>query len=94
MFFQPHPSENEHEEEAALTQILEVAYQLKRQNNFIKIAEFQGIISSLNPKKSSGRDLITGGILRDLSTIGIKYLTKAFAAVLLKGYLLAQCEVA
>jgi hypothetical protein len=42
------------------------------------------------PKKSSGYDLITGKILKELPIIGIKYLTQLFNAVLLKGYFPAQ----
>jgi hypothetical protein len=39
------------------------------------------IINSLNPKKSSGYDLITGKILKELPIVGIKYLTQLFNAV-------------
>jgi hypothetical protein len=50
--FQPHPSENELEEEA-LTQLLETPYQLEPQINRLKRAEVPEVINSLNPKKSS-----------------------------------------
>jgi hypothetical protein len=58
-----------------------------------KKVEVQEVISSINPKKSSGYDLITGKILKELPTIGIKYLTKLFNDVLLKWYFLAQWRV-
>jgi hypothetical protein len=60
----------------------------------MKRAEVQEVINSLNPKKSSGYDLITGTILKELPIIGIKYLTQLFNAVLLKGYFPAQWKVA
>jgi hypothetical protein len=43
-------------------------------------------MNSINPKKSPEYNLITGKILKELSTIGIQYLTQLFNAVLLKGY--------
>jgi hypothetical protein len=46
------------------------------------------------PKKSSGYDLITGKILKELHFIEIKYLTHLFNAVLLKGFFPAQWKVA
>jgi hypothetical protein len=63
--FQPHPSENEPEEEA-LTQLLETPYQLIPPINRFKRAEVREVINSLNPKKSSGYDFITGKILKKL----------------------------
>jgi hypothetical protein len=60
----------------------------------LKRAEVQEVIHNLIPKKSLGYDLITGKILKELPTIGIKYLTQLFSAVLLKGYFLAQWKVA
>jgi hypothetical protein len=48
--FQPHPSENQPEEEDALTQLLETPYQLEPPINRLKKAEVQEIINSLNPK--------------------------------------------
>jgi hypothetical protein len=74
--FQPHPSENEPEEEGALIQHLETRYQLEPPINRLKRAEVQEVINSLNPEKSSGYDLITGKILKELPVIGIKYLTQ------------------
>jgi hypothetical protein len=47
-----------------------------------------------NPKKSSGYDLITRKIVKELPIIGIKYLAQLFNAVLLKGYFPAQWKVA
>jgi hypothetical protein len=91
--FQPHPSENEPEEEEALTQLLETPYQLKPPINHLNRAEVQEVINSLNTKKSSGYDFITGKILKELPIIGIKYLTRFFNAVLLKGYFQAQWKV-
>jgi hypothetical protein len=37
--------------------------------------EAQEVINSLNPKKSSGYDLIIDKILKEMPIIGIKYLT-------------------
>jgi hypothetical protein len=82
--FQPHPSENEPEEET-LTQLLETPYQLEPPINRLKRAEVHEVINSLIPEKSSGYDLITGKILKQLPNIGIKYLTQLFNAVLLTG---------
>jgi hypothetical protein len=59
--FQPHPSQNEPEEEEALIPILVIPYQLEPP------------INNLNLMKSSGYNLIIGNILRELHTIGIKY---------------------
>jgi hypothetical protein len=61
--------------------------------NHLKRAEVQDVINSLNPKKSSGYDLITGKILKELPIIGIKYLTKLFNAILLTGCFPAQWKV-
>jgi hypothetical protein len=91
--FQPHPSEIQHEEEEALMQLLEAPYQLEPPINCLKRAEFQEVIKSLYPKKSPGYDHITGKILKELPTIGIKYLTQLFNAVLLIGYFPAQWKV-
>jgi hypothetical protein len=63
--FQPHPAENEPEEKEAIMQILETPYQLEPPINCLKIAEVQEVINSLNPKKSSGYDLISGKILKN-----------------------------
>jgi hypothetical protein len=46
------------------------------------------------PKKSPGYDLITGKILQELPTVGIKYLTHLFNAVLLLNYFPSQWKVA
>jgi hypothetical protein len=88
--FQPHPSDNQPQEEEALTQLLETPYQLEPPINRLKKAEVQEIINSLNPKKSPGHDLITGQIFKALPTIGIKYFTQIFNAALLTGYFPAQ----
>jgi hypothetical protein len=87
--FQPHPSENEPKEEEALIQLIENHDQLEP-STYLKRDEVSQTINSLNPKKSSGYDLITGKILKELPTIGIKYLTQLLSAVLLKGYFPAQ----
>jgi hypothetical protein len=92
--FQPHPSENEPEEEEALIHLLGTPYQLEPPISHLKRAEVQEPIKSLNPKKSSGYDFITGKILKVLPIIGIKYLTQLFNAVLLKGNFPAQWKVA
>jgi hypothetical protein len=92
--FQPHPSENESEEEETLILLLDIPYQLELTIDRQKRAEVQEVINSLNPNKSSGYDLITGKILKELPIIGIKYLTQLFNTVLLKGYFPAQRKVA
>jgi hypothetical protein len=84
--FQPHPSKNEFEEEEALTQFLETPYQLEPPIKRLNRAEVQEVIYSLNPKKSSGYNLITGKILKELPIIERKYLTQLDNAVLLKVY--------
>jgi hypothetical protein len=86
--------ENQPEEEEVLMQLLETPYQLEPPINRLKRAEVRKVINSLNPKKSSGYDLITGKLLKDLPTIGTTYLTQIFNAVLLKGYFPAQWKVA
>jgi hypothetical protein len=45
-------------------QLLETSYQLEPPFNRLRVAEVQKVINSLNPKKSSGHDLITGKILK------------------------------
>jgi hypothetical protein len=91
--FHPHPSENDPEEEEALTQLLEAPYQLEPPIKRFKTAEIQEDISNLNPKKSLGCDRISGKILKELPIIGIKSLTQLFNAVLPKGYFPAQLKV-
>jgi hypothetical protein len=62
----------------ALIQFLEAPYQLKPPINWIKRAEVREV-SSLNLKKLSGYDLITGKILKILPNVGVKYLTQLFS---------------
>jgi hypothetical protein len=81
---------HELDEEEALIQLLETPYQLEPPFNHLKRAEVQEVIYSLNPKKSSGYDPITGKILKEFPIITIKYLTQSFNAILLKGYFLSQ----
>jgi hypothetical protein len=69
-------------------------YQFEPPINCVKGTEVEEVISSLNPKKSSGYDLITGKILKELPILGIKYLTQLFNAVLIKRYFLAPWKVA
>jgi hypothetical protein len=64
--FQSHPSENQPEEEEALTQLLETPYQLEPPLNRLRRSEVQEVINSLNPKKSPRYDLITSKILEEL----------------------------
>jgi hypothetical protein len=64
--FQPHPSENQPEEEGALIQLLEIPYHPEPLINRLIRAEGQEVINSLNLKKSSGYDLISGKILKEL----------------------------
>jgi hypothetical protein len=61
---QPHPSENEPEVEEALIQLVESSYQIEPPIKRLKTAEVQEVISNLNPKKSSGYNLITGRIIK------------------------------
>jgi hypothetical protein len=51
-------------------------------------------MNSLNPKKSSGYDLVTAEILKELFISGIKYLIQLFNAVLLTGYFPTQWKAA
>jgi hypothetical protein len=93
--YHPHPSENQPEKEEVLMQLHETAYQLEPPIIRLRRAEVQEVINSLNPKKSPGYDLIiTGKILKELPTIGIKYRTHLFDVVLLKGYFPARWKVA
>jgi hypothetical protein len=64
--FQQHPSETEHEEEEALFQLLGAPYQLKPTMKCFKIAEFQEVISNLNPRKPLGYNHIASKILNVL----------------------------
>jgi hypothetical protein len=92
--FQPHPSENEHEEEEELIQLLKATYQLEPPINRLRRPEVQDAISSLNPRKPSGYNFIRVKILKEMPLIGIKYLTQLFNTVLFKGYFPAQWKVA
>jgi hypothetical protein len=56
-------------------------------------AAVQEVINTLNPNKTSGYDLVTGKILKELPIMGIKYLTQLLNAVLFKGYFPAQWKV-
>jgi hypothetical protein len=91
--FHPHPSENESKGKETLIQLLETPYQLELPINGLRKVEVQEVISSLNSIKSSGYDLITGKILKELPTVGIKYLIQLFNAVLLNGYFPAKQKV-
>jgi hypothetical protein len=64
--------EHEPEEEEALIQLLQTTYQLEPPINSHKGAEVQEVITSLNHNKSSGYDLITDKILKELPIISIK----------------------
>jgi hypothetical protein len=63
--FQLHPSENLPKEEESLIQLLETPYQIEPPINHLKRTEIKEVVNSLNPKKSSGYDLITGNILKE-----------------------------
>jgi hypothetical protein len=89
---QPHPLENQPEEEEALMQLIETPYQLEPPINRLKRAEVQEVINSLNPKESPSYDLVTGN--KELPTIGTKSLTQLFNALLLKGNFPARWKVA
>jgi hypothetical protein len=62
------------------------------QEEHLKRAKVQEVINILNPNKSSGYDLITGKILKELPIIRIKYLTQLFTVVLLKRVLPSTME--
>jgi hypothetical protein len=87
-------AENEPKEEDAFIQLLESPYQLEQLINRLKRVEVQEVINSLNTRKSSSYDLITGKVLKEFTVIGIRYLTYLFNAVLLTGYFPTQCKVA
>jgi hypothetical protein len=76
--------------EETLIQLLEAPYQLESSLNRLTSAAVREVITSLNPKKASGYDLITGKILKELLPIGIKYLTQLFSAILLTRYFPSQ----
>lgn len=65
--FRLHLSGNE-----AFIQLLEAPYQLEPPTNHLKRDEVQKVISSINPNKLSGYDLITDKILKKLPIIGIR----------------------
>jgi hypothetical protein len=58
--------------------LLETPCQLEPPINRLKRAEVLEVINSINPKKSSGYNLITGKFLKELPIIGIKYFTQLF----------------
>jgi hypothetical protein len=76
----------------ALTHLLETPYQLEPPMNRLKRSEAQEV-NSPKTKKSTFYDLTTGKILKEVPTVGMKYLTQIFDAML-KGYFLAQWKVA
>jgi hypothetical protein len=92
--FQPHPSENEVEEEEAIIHLLETPYQPDPPINRLKRSQVQEVANSLKIKKLPGYNLITGKIHKELPTVGIKYLTQLFSTTMLKGYFPAQWKVA
>jgi hypothetical protein len=69
-------------------------WKLPTNSNQFKPVEVQEVINSLNPKKSSSYDLITGKIVKEFSIIGIKYLNQLFNAVMPKEYFPEQWKVA
>jgi hypothetical protein len=72
-FFQPHPAENEQEEEEARVPLpTRTANQTLQKNRSSR--------SQLNPKKSPGYDLITDTILKELLIIAIKHLAQLLNA--------------
>lgn len=92
--FQLHATDNNPVEKNIIIRFLESPYQLELPNKRFKSREIQEIINSLNPKKSPGYDLISDKILKQLPTIGVKYLTQLFNAVLSLGYFPIQWKVA
>jgi hypothetical protein len=65
--FQPHLPKTEPEVEETLIQLLEAPYQLEPLIKHLTSAAVQEVITSLNPKKASGYDVITGKILKELT---------------------------
>jgi hypothetical protein len=63
--FQLHPSENEPGKEEGLIQLLDMPYQQELPVNCIERAEVREVISSLNPKKLSGYNLIIDLFLKN-----------------------------
>jgi hypothetical protein len=74
--FQTYPSSPFPAAEEPILQALEIPYQLEPPINGFTHADTK-------KKKNPGYELITGKILQELLTIGIKYLTQLFNAVLL-----------
>jgi hypothetical protein len=66
---------SEPEEEEAHNPLPEAPYQLEPPIHRLNRAEVKQVVSILNPNNSSGYDLITGRILKELPVIGIKRLT-------------------
>jgi hypothetical protein len=77
-----------------LYSFLETPFQLEPPIQRLKRSEVQAVIKNLPPKKSPGYDLMTGKILKELSTLCIQYLTQLFSAILLHGYFPTQWKVA
>jgi hypothetical protein len=92
--FQPHPSFNPPGGDDPIEHLLASPYQLEPPAPPISRTEVQTLITSLNPKKSAGYDLITGPILQALPPVGIQFITQLFNAALLQGYFPAQWKVA
>jgi hypothetical protein len=74
--------------------LYQIPYQLEPPMKRFKRAEVQEVIRSLNPKKASSYELVTGKILKELPITGIKYLAQVLSAVLLKVYFQAEWKVA
>jgi hypothetical protein len=91
---QPHPSEKLTRRGRSTYPTSRGPYQLEPLINRLKRTEIQEVMNSLNHKKSSGYDLITGKIFKVFLLYGITYLTQLFNAVLLKGYFTTQWKVA
>jgi hypothetical protein len=90
--FQPHPPQNNPEEEL-LNLELESPYQLEPPPRRFRRSEVQAIINNSKAKRSPGY-LITRKIPQDLPPTAVKYLTQLFNAAILIGYFPMQWKVA
>jgi hypothetical protein len=91
--FQPHPSQNNQEEEYLILE-LESPHQLEPPPRCFRRSEVQAVINNFKAKRSPGYDLITGKILQELPPTEVKYLTQLYNAAMLIGYFPMQWKVA
>jgi len=93
--FTPNPGNKKLEADREILQFLNERCQQKIATDKFTIKEVKKVIMiEIDPKKSPGYDLITGRILKELSDVGLKYLTQLFNAVLRTSFFPLQWKVA